>query len=100
MAARSKGLPSPVAVGRALRLAMALLASLAFAWPVRACPKCAAGRDARAQIWTDDFGINLFLALVPFLIVGAVSARANRIGKAEMPPRLPAPTTAETTTPE
>jgi hypothetical protein len=47
-----------------------------------ACPDCAVGREARAQLWTDDFGPNLLLALIPFLFIGAVSVWANRIGRA------------------
>jgi hypothetical protein len=66
-----------------LWLAVTLSASLAFARPVGACPSCAEGREAWAQVWTHDFGLNLFLALVPFIIIGAVSAWASRIGHAE-----------------
>jgi hypothetical protein len=39
------------------------------------------GRQARAQLWTDDFSQNLLLALAPFLVIGALSVRVNRIGK-------------------
>ena len=69
-----------VAIARAILLATTLLASLALAAPVGACPDCAVGRQARAQVWTDDFGANMFVALAPFLIIGAVSVWVNRIG--------------------
>jgi hypothetical protein len=68
---------------RALSLALVFLASLALTPPAEACPDCAVGREARSLVWTEDFARNLLLAVVPFLLIGAVSALANRIGEAE-----------------
>ena len=65
-----------------------VIALLVIARPAGACPDCAVGRRARAQLWTDDFGPNLLLALAPFLIIGAVSVWANRIGRAAEPPAV------------
>jgi hypothetical protein len=48
----------------------------------RACPDCVVGAAARAQVWRDDFAFNLAVALIPFVFVGAVSAWADRIGRA------------------
>ena len=58
------------------------------AGPAGACPDCTVGREARAQLWSDGFGLNLLLALVPFLVIGAVSLWANRIGRAAEPPAV------------
>ena len=71
-----------------LSVVTALLALLVAARTAGACPDCAVGRQARAQLWTDDFGLNLLLALAPFLIIGAVSVGANRIGRAAEPPAV------------
>ena len=74
------------AILHSLSTATALVTLLIAARSAGACPDCAVGRQARAQLWTDDFGLNLVLALVPFLIIGAVSLWANRIGRAADPP--------------
>lgn len=66
---------------RATWLALTLVASVGAACPAEACPDCATGREARAQVWGDDFGVDLLLGLAPFLIIGAISAWANRIGQ-------------------
>ncbi|HEU4410248.1 MAG TPA: hypothetical protein VFS43_33640 [Polyangiaceae bacterium] len=80
-AARRRGAPR---LGGALAAA-SIAAALAFARPALACPDCAPGREARAQAWQDDFGFNLSVALLPFVLIGAVSAWANGIGQ---PPAL------------
>ena len=64
-----------------LSIGTALVISLTVARPAGACPDCAVGRQARAQLWTDGFSQNLLLALAPFLVIGALSVGANRIGK-------------------
>ena len=64
-----------------MTMTMALLSLLAFASPAWACPNCAEGRQARTQVWRDDFLHNFLVALLPFLLVGAISVRANAIGR-------------------
>jgi hypothetical protein len=63
--------------------AVALTLSSTMA-PAEACPKCAPGVEARRQVWTEDFGRNLAVALLPFVIIGAICVRVERIGR---PPR-------------
>lgn len=46
-----------------------------------ACPRCVEGVLARQAVLQDDFGHNLAIALLPFLIIGAVSVRAEAIGR-------------------
>lgn len=58
---------------------------LAISRSVAACPNCALGREARALVWTEDFLFNLLLVIVPFLLIGAVSALANRVGQSRDP---------------
>lgn len=46
-----------------------------------ACPSCPVGQEARRQVWRDRFIDNLAVTLLPFLIIGAVSARVHHIGR-------------------
>lgn len=68
------GLPKSLATG--LVGVLTLQAAVA-----RACPDCAVGRAARRRVWLDDFALNLAVALLPFLVVAAVSLWADRIGR-------------------
>jgi hypothetical protein len=54
---------------------------LAFSPPAAACPSCAEGVLARQAVWQEGFGRNFACALLPFLIIGAVCAGAERIGR-------------------
>jgi hypothetical protein len=58
------------------------LATFTAAGAALACPNCPVGRAARQQVCDDGLAQNLAIALVPFLLVGMVSAWAERIGKA------------------
>jgi hypothetical protein len=49
--------------------------------PARACPNCAAGREARAAVWSDGFVRNLATAVLPFVVIGAVCARLHDVGR-------------------
>src|SRR4051794_7678425 len=49
-----------------------LLVSLSWCDLAAACPNCAIGRQARSQVWNDDFGTNLLAALLPFAVIGSV----------------------------
>ena len=60
----------------------AIVAALTTASAGWACPNCPLGRAARQQVCDDGLAQNLAIALVPFLLVGLVSAWAERIGKA------------------
>jgi hypothetical protein len=62
----------------AVTIALALLASVPVAFPAHACPDCAAGRQARHEVWSDDFGFNLVVALLPFLVIGAICVWVER----------------------
>jgi hypothetical protein len=46
--------------------------------PTLACPDCLAGRMARQQVWSDDLVVNVLIALVPFIVIGAVSIWTQR----------------------
>lgn len=63
-------------------LAFALfLAVLVFARTAHACPSCAEGIQARSDVLQDGFGQNLFVALLPFVIIGGICLRAEDIGR-------------------
>ena len=47
-------------------------------WEIMACPSCPVGQTARQQVFDQDFGSNLMIALVPFLLVGLVARWAER----------------------
>jgi hypothetical protein len=72
---------------RAWAAGVGALGACALARPAFACPDCAAGRQARAQVRAEGFGAGVLAALVPFLIVGAASACAERVGRAPARPR-------------
>lgn len=67
-----------------VRWGFASAAFLACLTPTRlaiACPNCATGREARAQAWAEGLGFNLFVSVLPFAIIGAVSLWADGIGR-------------------
>jgi hypothetical protein len=49
-----------------------------------ACPNCALGRQARADVWSYDFTWNLAVALLPFLVVGAICSRLETSDRLEL----------------
>ncbi|HET9958418.1 MAG TPA: DUF2243 domain-containing protein [Polyangiaceae bacterium] len=62
------------------RIALALGAGAALCLDAaicRACPNCELGRAARASVWTEHFGANLTVALLPFLAVAVIAARSE-----------------------
>lgn len=61
--------------------AAVLIASMSEPAPARACPNCPAAELARRQVWRDRFVDNLAVAALPFIIIGAVCARAHSIGR-------------------
>jgi hypothetical protein len=63
------------------RLRPIAFAILILTAPAAACPDCAEGVQARAAVWRDGFGHNWAVAALPFLIVGALCARAQAIGR-------------------
>lgn len=65
---------------RCLSLAL-FAAGLLVSKPSIACPNCPVGRAARQEVFGSDFGSNLLVALAPFLVVGLVARRAERIGR-------------------
>jgi len=71
---------------RVLALGLAVCATVAVAPAALACPDCAVGRQARTEVWNDDFAFNLFVALLPFLMIGAVCLRVEAIGRATVQP--------------
>jgi hypothetical protein len=46
-----------------------------------ACPDCAAVRQARSDVWNDDFGFNLAVLVLPFLAVAGLCLGVERIGR-------------------
>ena len=75
-------MPHGVAIVRTAVAGMSLGAALLLGAPATACPNCAVGQQARSEVWNDDFGKNLLVALLPFLVIGALCVRAERIGRA------------------
>lgn len=72
---------------------LALLVPLLVAGTALACPDCETARVVRASIQDDHFWTYLMMALVPFLLIGAVSALLYRVG-------LPRPEAAPERAPE
>jgi hypothetical protein len=66
---------------RALVLAATVAAALAAAAPALACPSCPEGQKARSEVWSDGFATNLAVAVLPFVVIGAVAAGADGIGR-------------------
>lgn len=66
---------------RILTAGLVLMGALAVAAPASACPDCAVGQQARSEVWNEHFGPNLFVALLPFLFIGAICVRAEGIGR-------------------
>jgi hypothetical protein len=61
--ARSRGLLAP---------AVCVSAWLSAVDSLHACPSCAAGVQARSQVLANGFSFHLIVALLPFLIIGAI----------------------------
>lgn len=59
-----------------LMLALALQVA-----PAAACPYCVEGRQARSEVLSEGFAFNLAACALPFLVIGAVCARAEKIGR-------------------
>jgi hypothetical protein len=53
----------------AVTAACAMLAVLLFVAPARACPNCAVGVQARAEVWSQDFWFNVTVAALPFVVI-------------------------------
>ncbi|MCW5833617.1 MAG: hypothetical protein KIS78_14540 [Labilithrix sp.] len=62
-------------------MALASAPHLLIASASSACPSCPVGRAARQDVFDQDFGTNLMIALFPFLVIGLVSRAAERIGR-------------------
>ena len=69
---------------------------VALSGPAAACPRCAEGMLARAAVLREDFGRNFAFSVLPFLIIGAVCARVEGIGR----PRAPSKRSPASTAPE
>jgi hypothetical protein len=70
-----------VAAGaRMARVASAAGVMLTVA-PAVACPRCVVGQEARRQVWQDDFLPHLAVAVLPFIIIGAICARLHALGR-------------------
>ena len=70
---------SHVARRAAASLVFVLVATCRSA--AEACPRCAAGIEARQQVLSSDLVPTLAIAVLPFLVVGAISAWSERIGR-------------------
>jgi hypothetical protein len=66
---------------RALGIASASLFVLSSPRPARACPRCATGQEVRREVWRDGFFDHAAMAVLPFLIIAAISLRLHAIGR-------------------
>ena len=89
--------PRAVAIVRSVVAVLSMGATLSLAAPAAACPNCAVGRQARNEVWSDDFGRNMVVALLPFIVIGAICVRADRVGRArsKVPPHAASATSLE-----
>lgn len=73
--------PHAVAMVRSAVAVLSVGATLFLATPAAACPNCAVGRQAKLEVWNDDLARNLFVAFLPFLVIGAICVRVECIGR-------------------
>lgn len=73
--------PRAVATLRSVGAVLSTGAMFFAAAPAAACPDCAVGRQARSEVWNDDFARNVFVALLPFIVIGTICVRVERIGR-------------------
>ena len=65
--------------GRAgLLAAVSLALTLSASAEASACPSCASGRQARREVWTTDFGGNLLVTALPFIVLAAIGAAVDQ----------------------
>jgi hypothetical protein len=76
----------------ALVLVLAVSVALEVHPAAAACPSCEPGRQARSEVWNEDFGTNLLVAALPFLVIAGICLRVEAIGRSRKP-RAPRPTT-------
>jgi hypothetical protein len=57
------------------------LCAVSIATPAGACPNCVVGREARARVWSDAFAPRLAVAVLPFLLIGAICLRVEGLGR-------------------
>jgi uncharacterized membrane protein len=57
-----------------------LLAGLLVTTVASACPNCATSQVVKASVLGEGFWSHLVMVIVPFLLIGAVSALLYRIG--------------------
>jgi hypothetical protein len=56
-------------------------AALALTRTVAACPNCAEGVLARQAVLQEHFGRNFACAVLPFVVIGAICAGVERMGR-------------------
>ncbi len=59
---------------------LVVLAGVLLSTAVLACPDCPTARVVRASVVGEDFWNNLVVLIVPFLLIGALSALLYRVG--------------------
>jgi hypothetical protein len=75
-------MPSRTNASRRALASLLIAAALAcFAPAAHACPGCEAASLARSEIFDDGFFRNLAVALLPFVIIGAVCVRVQNLGR-------------------
>ena len=61
----------------AAAVSLALLAIIAL--PATACPNCAPARQARSEVWSDNFALHFGFVALPFLVIGGLCLAAEAI---------------------
>jgi hypothetical protein len=85
MASRIEAQPAPTRAtssraGAFLYVVASVPAAMLEPVSAHACPNCAAGVQARREVWGEDFAFHLLVALLPFLIIGAICVRLEVAG--------------------
>jgi hypothetical protein len=70
--------------GEAMERPWILLMSLLVGSTALACPDCPTAQVVRGAVWGEGFWGYLVMAIVPFLLIGGLSALLYRVG---LPPR-------------
>ena len=70
-----------VGLARAAVIALTIFATTLLVTPLEACPSCATGRQARSEVWDDEFALHLLFAALPFLVIGAICVRVEAMDR-------------------
>jgi hypothetical protein len=75
------GQRSRAAIANGVAMTIVALVVSSISVPAVACPRCAAGQEARREVLEADFTRQLAVTALPFMIVGAISSVIHGVGR-------------------